>query len=88
MTQSLESMLPILLPGAISWVKEQSALILETGTPLTDIGVRLAKAVGVSCPEKVRISLVPELPLPERKLAPPHPRTLEVALQYVPLRNR
>lgn len=73
--QSLESMLPILLPGAISWVKEQSELILNTGTPLTDTGVQLAKAVGVSSPEKVRIRLVRELPLPD------DPMLREVALQ-------
>ncbi len=75
MTQNLEAMLPVLLPGAISWVKEQSELILKTGLPLTDIGVRLAQAVGVSCPEKIRICHVPQLPLPD------DPMLREVAVQ-------
>lgn len=65
MTQSLESLLPILLPSAISWAKEQSALILESGSPLTNTGIQLAQAVGVSNPENVRISIVPKLPLPD-----------------------
>ena len=75
MTQSLESLLPILLPSAISWMKEQSALVLESGSPLTDTGTRLAQAVGVSCPENVRISIVPRLPLPD------DPTLRDVALQ-------
>lgn len=75
MTQSLESILPILLPSAISWVTEQSALILESGSPLTDTGLKLARAVGVSHPEKIRISVVSELPLPSE------PTLRDVAVQ-------
>jgi len=74
-TPSLLSLLPVLLPSAISWVKEQSTLILQTGTPLTDAEVRLAQVVGVSFPEKVRISIVPEIPLPD------DPTLREVAVQ-------
>lgn len=75
MKQSLGSMLPALLPSAISWVKEQSALILNTGGPLDDLGIRLARSVGVSYPEKIRISVVQQLPLPN------DPLLREVALQ-------
>ena len=64
MSPTLESMLPALMPDAIAWVEKQSALILESGSPLTDEGLALAKAVGVSRPEKIRISVVPRLPLP------------------------
>jgi hypothetical protein len=65
MTQSLESLLPILLPGAISWVKEQSNLILKSGSPLTDTEIGLARAVGVSSPERIRIRTVSGIPLPD-----------------------
>ena len=64
MPTNLESILPLLLPKAIGWVNEQSNHILETGSPLSDVGIRLARAVGVSFPEKIRVSIVPNLPLP------------------------
>ena len=65
MPTNLESVLPILLPKAISWVTDQSNHILETGSPLSDIEIRLARAVGVTFPEKIRVSTVPTLPLPD-----------------------
>ena len=64
MLTNLESILPLLLPKAIGWVNEQSNHILATGSPLSDVGIRLARAVGVSFPEKIRVSTVPNLPLP------------------------
>lgn len=74
-SQSLEALLPTLLPSAISWVKEQSAFILESGSPLTETGLRLARAVGVSHPEKIRISVVSELPQPSE------PNLRDIAIQ-------
>jgi hypothetical protein len=65
MPTNLESVLPILLPKAIGWVTDQSNHILETGSPLSDIGIRLARAVEVTFPEKIRVSTVPTLPLPD-----------------------
>ena len=61
----LKSMLPDLLPGAISWVERQSQQILDSGVPLSDDELRLATAVGVAHPEKIRIQVVPRLPLPD-----------------------
>ena len=61
----LESMLPSLLPGAISWVQAQSELILTNGIPLDEQGLRIAEAVGVMEAEKVRVSVTPQLPLPD-----------------------
>jgi len=61
----IEALLPSLLPRAIEWVTGQSALILESGSPLTDSEIRLAKTVGVTFPDRVRISVVQALPLPE-----------------------
>lgn len=64
MPTDLKSILPGLLPRAISWVERQSEQILESGLSLSDEELRLAAAVGVAHPEKVRIQLVPRLPLP------------------------
>lgn len=57
--------LPILLPKAIDWATARSDEILSYGKPLSETGIKLAEAVGVSQPERIRISAVPELPLPE-----------------------
>ncbi len=65
MNESLESLLPILLPRAIHWAKHQSQNILETGNALSDSGLRIARSVGVSMPEEIRVAVVPSLPLPE-----------------------
>lgn len=65
MPTNLESLLPLLLPRAIDWVKSQSASILERGSPLDKQGLRLARAVGVSIPEKIRVRIVETLPLPD-----------------------
>ncbi|MCW5297443.1 hypothetical protein DXT88_04575 [Herbaspirillum lusitanum] len=65
MTFDLRSALPFLLPKAISWAQEREKEILNTGIPLTEYEISLAKRVGVSEPEKVRISIVHgQLPLP------------------------
>ena len=61
----LESLLPVLLPKAIDWVNAQSASILELGSPLNDLEIRLARAVGVAQPDRVRVSVVQSLPLPD-----------------------
>ena len=65
MPTDLESQLPSLLPAAVAWVTAQSNRILESGSPLDETGLRLARAVGVSQPEKIRVSVVPKLPLPD-----------------------
>jgi len=65
MPMDLEALLPRLLPSAIDWVKAQSASILDCGSPLTDVENRLAVAVGVARPERVRLQTVESLPLPD-----------------------
>ena len=65
MPSDLETLLPALLPKAIEWVKAQSASILEAGIPLDEGGLRLARAVGVAHPDRVRISEVESMPLPD-----------------------
>ncbi len=71
----LQSVLPALLPRAIDWAKTRSNEILRDGEPLSEVGIKLATAVGVSSPEKIRVSAVTALPLPD------DPELREVALK-------
>ncbi len=61
----LKAVLPALLPRAIGWVESQSASILESGLPLDETGLQLARTVGVSSPESIRVSVVESLPVPD-----------------------
>ena len=61
----LASVLPVLLPKAIDWAIARSNEILSHGEPLSETGIKLATAVGVSQPERVRVIAVAELPLPD-----------------------
>jgi hypothetical protein len=65
MPLDLITVLPILLPKAVDWATARSNEILADGEPLSEIGIKLAEAVGVARPERIRVSAVPELPLPE-----------------------
>jgi hypothetical protein len=60
----LAAALPHLLPKAIAWAEARSAEITTSGTPLTDLELRLAHFVGVEQPEQVRILEVREIPQP------------------------
>lgn len=60
----LASNLPLILPLATEWANERSAEIQLRGNALNNQGIELAKKVGVSCPEKVKIMEVPLLPMP------------------------
>ena len=71
----LQSVLPVLLPRAVSWAISRSDEILRDGEPLSEIGINLATAVGVTFPEKIRVSTVTALPLPD------DPELKEVALE-------
>lgn len=62
---NLKVELPRLLPKAVIWVEQQQADILATGFPLSSEQMVMARKVGVAQPEKVRIKLVDQLPLPQ-----------------------
>lgn len=72
---SLAKMLPSLLPLAIEWANRVSAQAAIGGTPLSPGGEELARRVGVTHPERVRIAIADELPFPE------HPMLQAAALQ-------
>jgi hypothetical protein len=61
----LATELPKLLPGAIAWAEARSNEILASGETLTDTGLRIARSVGVTHPERIRILEVAQMPLPD-----------------------
>ena len=61
----LLSVLPVLLPRAIAWADARSSEILASCEPLSDTGLKLAAAVGVSDAARIRVSTVSALPLPD-----------------------
>lgn len=72
---NLRERLPALLPLAIEWAEARSRDIEAHGVTLDNDGLAIARTVGVERPERVRIALLPALPMPE------HPALREAALQ-------
>jgi hypothetical protein len=65
MTFELKAMLPNLLPKAIAWAEERETEILRTGIPLNEYELTIARSVGITQLDKVRIALIDDfLPLP------------------------
>jgi len=61
--------LPKLLPGAIAWAEARARKASEVGAPLTSDEQKIARAVGVTKPELVRIEIVEErLPMPDQPI--------------------
>lgn len=65
MTFDLRAALPVLLPKAIAWAEAEYSSIAKAGQPLNEVLLAVAKSVGVSRPELIRIAEVPRLPLPD-----------------------
>ena len=58
--------LPKLLPGAITWAEARANKAAEVGSPLTPDEQSIARTVGVTKPELVRIEMVDDrLPVPD-----------------------
>jgi hypothetical protein len=45
-------------------MKDQERQAMLSGKPLTDVGIGLARDVGVTKPERIRVCVVPALPIP------------------------
>lgn len=60
----LLALLPQLLPLAVRWVETQEAEILAHGTALTPDQQEDARRAGVVSPEKIRLCVVREIPVP------------------------
>lgn len=65
MTFDLRAALPYLVPKAIAWAETQTSQISHFGQPLNDTLTSVARSVGVLHPEKIRITEVDSLPLPD-----------------------
>lgn len=61
----LEAELPRLLPQAVEWAEKRQAYALDTGRPLSEPMLGIARRVGVMNPEAVRIVAVESLPRPD-----------------------
>lgn len=62
---NLQAALPFLLPKAIAWAERESQRIANSGRALTEREQKLAREVGVTRVEQIRIALVDALPLPD-----------------------
>jgi hypothetical protein len=63
--KDLAPLLPTILPLAVQWAEKQSAEIQRSGVGLSPADMELARCVGVSSPEKVRVMESPSIELPE-----------------------
>jgi hypothetical protein len=61
----LAAALPRLLPIAIAWVQAQEFEVLASGRALTEIEAKLAVAVGVRDPDRVRLKFFTQTPQPD-----------------------
>lgn len=64
MNFDLSAALPLLTPKAIEWAEQRASEIISTGEPLNEHGLALARQVDVANPERIRLSFVAQLPLP------------------------
>ena len=62
---NLRAALPVLVPKAVQWAETHSRLILGSGRPLSEQESQVARAVGVTSPELIRVLDVSKLPMPE-----------------------
>ena len=65
--------LPELFPHVVAWIKALDQRATESGRILTEIETSLARGVGVRRPDKVRVLVVDNIPLPD------HSRIRELA---------
>lgn len=65
---NLGDILEQLLPSAIAWAQAQANDVATAGLALNESRLAVARRVGVQYPEKIRIKLVEQLPLPEEPM--------------------
>src|SRR4051812_10977955 len=66
--QQLASQLPVIAERTIEWAKGREAAALAGGIALTHGQQKLARAVGVRFPERIRLVVVDQIPLPDEPL--------------------
>jgi hypothetical protein len=60
-----EGFLALILPKTLAWANEQAKKGLAAGRVLTSAELEDARQVGVAAPEKIRLALVDEVPMPD-----------------------
>jgi len=65
---ALAAQLPLLAPRAVAWARHLAQGAEREGAPLTPELQALARRAGVRAPERVRIVVLDEIPLPEEPL--------------------
>ena len=58
------ALVPVMLPAACAWIAHQERRILAAGVPLDAAGLDDPRTHGVAHPERVRLLVLPRLPLP------------------------
>ena len=58
----------VLLPLACEWAKAKERVILEYGVPLSNSQIEDAKRVGVIHPERAKVYVVPQIPIPKHPI--------------------
>jgi hypothetical protein len=59
-----QAVVKMVLPVACAWAQEQEAVILRDGVALTASQIADARQIGVAHPERVRLRVVEQIPLP------------------------
>jgi len=85
-----QAVFKMLLPMACAWAEEQEAVILRDGVALTASQIADARHIGIAHPERVRLRVVEEIPLPLHPLLREaaeitrliSPRTAGLTLRY------
>ena len=61
-------LVPLMLPPGCAWIGRQEKRILAEGVPLDPAQLTDARALGIIHPERVRLLVLPRLPLPHNWL--------------------
>jgi len=59
-----QAVLKALIPIACAWAEEQEAIILRDGVALTTSQITDARQIGIVHPERIRLRVVGEIPIP------------------------
>jgi hypothetical protein len=61
----MDEQVSALAPRAIAWAEQQSARVAKSGVALTPAQQELAREIGVRHPERIRLLVVDQFPLPQ-----------------------
>ena len=90
MIQILPEQFENILPLAVEWAVAKEKVILEHGTVLSPQYMEDAKSVGVKYPDRVRVYVVPQIPIPKHPILKAaaeatqliSPATIGISLRY------